>query len=509
MPNKIIITEQQAKRLNENWLPDNFSELPQEFRIYHGVRQPEYLEDIVETMTLDARLGGQHGETYGVNWFNLKNAGYDVGGLISVLVSKEDFTTNKKFRFMNNGDITSIDASLDLTPYDMKIESFVHMPAERFVNAFKEARGDVWEFQEKIMEWNDPNDNPYFQLTNPVVRYIIEKEFGPNSMKEYYDYMKGGEEELNENTIKKVRQGVIPYETDKYWIGSDQPGGGDLGNFHVIDEDIDEFITDAEKKADYSFMLTKKDIMNNIDLSSFRPQKQLNPEIWPNGMLNSRVRLRLLDIADDFIDFLNVGWAKPADIILTGSLCSFNYSKFSDFDLHILYDFKEVDERVEFVKQYFDSKKSQWNELHENLTIYGYPVEVYVQDVNEEHTANGMYSIESNKWLKKPEIDNVKAIKLEKYLIKEKILGFVNKINALIDEANNTDDSHKLEVIGQKVKKLFDRIKNMRRESLKTRGEMSVGNIVFKYLRRYDYISDLMDLKYELYDKIKSMEKVK
>ena len=60
----------------------------------------------------------------------------------------------------------------------------------------------------------------------------------------------------------------------------------------------------------------------------------------------------------------------------------------------------------------------------------------------------------------------------------------------------------------KKVKKLFDRIKGMRRDGLKKRGEMSIGNIVFKYLRRYDYISDLMDLKYELYDKIKSLEKV-
>ena len=220
------------------------------------------------------------------------------------------------------------------------------------------------------------------------------------------------------------------------------------------------------------------------------------------------MRLRLLDIADDFIEFLNIPWVKPCDIILTGSLCSFNYSKFSDFDLHILYNFTDIDDRVEFVKQYVDAKKSQWNDMHENLRIYGFPVELYVQDVNEEHTANGMYSLESNNWLKVPEVDNIKAISLEKFTIKNKILKIIREINKLVSAADATNDKKQLEDIGKKVKKLFDRIKGMRREGLKKRGEMSIGNIVFKYLRRYDYISDLMDLKYELYDKIKSLEKV-
>ena len=87
-------------------------------------------------------------------------------------------------------------------------------------------------------------------------------------------------------------------------------------------------------------------------------------------------------------------------------------------------------------------------------------------------------------------------------------MKIVREINKLISAANATNDKKQLEDIGKKVKKLFDRIKGMRREGLKRRGEMSIGNIVFKYLRRYSYISDLMDLKYELYDKIKSLEKV-
>ena len=498
---KIIISEEQAKSLisfypfGEEW----FETLPDKFRIYHGSRDEWMMENIVASMTLDASAGGQHGETSGVNWFNLKNVGYDIGGLISIEVSKEDFA-NRRFKFMNRSDITSYDSKLDLRPYSMRVEKFLGIPRNRFLDAFVRADRDVWDFQDIIYEWNN-DEYPVgsgidLQLTNPVVRYIIEEAFGKTAMKEYYDWKNG----LNES--KKVNSGLIPYE---FGLGSDQPGGGDLGYYHVCPSVMSEELNEVfdEVKGEYS---VKDDSV--IDLSTFRPHCELHPKLWPNRYLNSKVRLRLLDIADDFIEFLNIPWVKPCDIILTGSLCSFNYSKFSDFDLHILYNFTDIDDRVEFVKQYVDAKKSQWNDMHENLRIYGFPVELYVQDVNEEHTANGMYSLESNNWLKVPEVDNIKAISLEKFTIKNKILKIIREINKLISAADATNDKKQLEDIGKKVKKLFDRIKGMRREGLKKRGEMSIGNIVFKYLRRYDYISDLMDLKYELYDKIKSLEKV-
>ena len=138
--------------------------------------------------------------------------------------------------------------------------------------------------------------------------------------------------------------------------------GERLGEYcHVIYEDIDNI---PEKKETVEYTFKKKDLLTpGFDLSSFKPQKQLHPKVWINGKLNSRVRLRLLDIADDFIASLEVDWVKPDDIILTGSLANYNWSKFSDFDLHILIDFKKVDDRTNFVKDYFDSKKSLWNDL--------------------------------------------------------------------------------------------------------------------------------------------------
>lgn len=272
---------------------------------------------------------------------------------------------------------------------------------------------------------------------------------------------------------------------------------------HIIDEEIDA-LEDTEN-PEISF--TKKEFHdNNFDLSSFRPQSQLHPKIWINEELNSRVRLRLLDIADDFVKTLEVDWVEPKDIILTGSLANYNWSKYSDFDLHIIIDFEEVDERVNFVKDYFDAKKKIWNEQHEDLKIYGFPVEVYVQDANEYHTASGVYSLELGQWLKEPEKNNIQAIKLNKFYIKEQVLKFIQKIDRLYNEAEIETDSYKLEQIALKAKALFDRIKSIRRESLKNGNEMSSGNIIFKCLRRTGYIGKLSEVKIKTYDKIFSIK---
>lgn len=272
---------------------------------------------------------------------------------------------------------------------------------------------------------------------------------------------------------------------------------------HIVDEEIDAL----EDKSEPEISFTKKQFSdNNFDLSSFRPQSELNPKIWINGKINSKVRLRLLDIADDFIDTLEVNWVEPKDIVLTGSLANYNWSKYSDFDLHIIINFEEVDDRVNFVKDYFDSKKKLWNDTHSNLTIYGFPVEVYVQDSNEFHTASGVYSLELNEWLKKPEKNGIKAIKLNKYFIKEKVYKFITQIDELYDTAVNETDEYRLEEIAKKVNELFKRIKAMRREGLKRGGEMDSLNIIFKCLRRSGRISKLADIKSKTYDKIFSIK---
>ena len=76
------------------------------------------------------------------------------------------------------------------------------------------------------------------------------------------------------------------------------------------------------------------DIINkeNIDLSSFEVRSTLNPKIFDKDQhMYEEIRRRLLMIADDFFETLSVDWVDIDDIILTGSLANFNWSKFSTY----------------------------------------------------------------------------------------------------------------------------------------------------------------------------------
>lgn len=250
-------------------------------------------------------------------------------------------------------------------------------------------------------------------------------------------------------------------------------------------------------------LCTSSDLSNVIQ--SFDVKKELNQEFWQDEKLSSKVRLRLLDVAHKFFNDLEVGWVKPKDVIMTGSLCNYNWSKFSDVDLHILVDFEEVDERTPFVKDYFDAKKKIWNETHDSLTIYGFPVELYVQDENEEHIASGMYSLYKDEWIKKPEYDDFESVNLDKETISNKVRKIVDKIDSMDEEASKENDTEKLDILSKKVKELFDNIKGMRKDALKHGGEYSFGNIIFKALRRLGYIGKLAELKNKTYDKINAI----
>lgn len=243
----------------------------------------------------------------------------------------------------------------------------------------------------------------------------------------------------------------------------------------------------------------------DIDFSSFTPQQELNPKIWPNGKINSRVRLRLMDIADDFFAALKIDWLKPLDILLTGSMANYNWSKYSDFDLHLLLDFSDVDENVDFVHEYFTAKKKLWNEEHENLMIYGFPVEVYVQDISEPLVSNGIYSLYKNKWVVEPSRDAIKSLGTEKETIKAKAIETMKKIDALYNATFDISYGYDGEKIIAQIKKLINIIKGIRKESLSNGGEMSAGNIFFKILRRTGYIEKLFTAKTLAYDRKESI----
>jgi hypothetical protein len=229
-------------------------------------------------------------------------------------------------------------------------------------------------------------------------------------------------------------------------------------------------------------------------VKSFHLKDELNPKLWTDFELDQEVREDLLRIAQDFYNSTTLE-ADVKDVVLTGSLSNYNWSeKYSDYDLHILIDFTEVNEDIELVKKYVDAAKNNFNKEHD-IYIKGYEVEVYIQDVSEPHKASGMFSLLNNKWVEKPE-------KVDFEPDDEEIREKGKSVMMLVDDLEGEVDEDKYEQFSEKIKKVWEKIKNYRKSGLDSEGgELSLGNLVFKLLRRNGYIEKVMKLKRYAYDK--------
>ena len=235
-------------------------------------------------------------------------------------------------------------------------------------------------------------------------------------------------------------------------------------------------------------------------LDSFSLKSTLNPKVWDNpenpndAVMKPKVRKALIRIAEKFIEFLGDD-IFVEDIVLTGSLSNFNWSEFSDFDLHVHIDLQQYEEQSELYKELFNLKKQVFNDKHD-IKIFGYDVELYAQDTEEVHYSSGVYSVMNNEWLNKP-----KKFKKEpdKEVLKNKIKTWTDKIETSIEEAESTKDSKKLETIK-------DKLKTYRQSGLENDGELSYENLVFKFLRRSGHIEKLFDALNSEVDKELSIE---
>jgi len=204
---------------------------------------------------------------------------------------------------------------------------------------------------------------------------------------------------------------------------------------------------------------------------TFEFHNELNPQLWENGKLKPEIKDKLLEIAQAFLDTIDIE-VDVEDITLTGSLANFNYTKYSDFDLHIITDFTEYKVETELLKDYFNAKKTVWNTTRD-ITIKGYDVEVYIQDINEPHHSTGVYSLKNDDWLKKPNATKEKA-EIDLSLVDKKKQAMLDMINfALSDECDVE--------CAEKAKEKF---MELRKAGLDKGGEFSPENLAFKKLRR-------------------------
>lgn len=237
-----------------------------------------------------------------------------------------------------------------------------------------------------------------------------------------------------------------------------------------------------------------------FDANNLKPKDELFKKFWPRGIkgdLNPIVSRKLMQISDKIIESLNLD-IYPSDIVLTGSITSYNWHEMSDIDLHIHYEFEKINKDYELVKKMFDQTRINWNKTH-NIKIAGKEVELYFQDAYEPHEANGIWSLEREKWLAVP-------VKLNPDLDLKLIENKAENIAQCIEHLYDLFSEKKFKEAYEFSIKLKNKIARMRKAGLDKQGIYSPENLAFKMLRNSGYLQKLSSLKIEAYDRMMSVE---
>jgi hypothetical protein len=235
-------------------------------------------------------------------------------------------------------------------------------------------------------------------------------------------------------------------------------------------------------------------------IKSFYIKDELNDKIWNNFDLDSDVRRNLLRIGQDFFEGTDIK-TDVIDIVLCGSLCNYNWSeRYSDYDLHIIVDLKDIDDDIEIAEKLCDYAKKMWNSQHD-IKIKGYEVEVAIQDEDDMKASikagrmGGVFSLMKNEWIKKPQKVEFEP---DEKLIRMK----AETVMESIDDLESQVEEDKYEHFKEKIDKVWKKVKDFRKSGLESEsGEFSIGNLVFKLLRRNGYVGKVVKMKNQAYDK--------
>jgi len=218
------------------------------------------------------------------------------------------------------------------------------------------------------------------------------------------------------------------------------------------------------------------------------PHEELSVKLWKEEKLKPGIREQLLRIAEVFIEYIGIP-IDVVDITMTGSYANYNYTPYSDIDLHIIVDPAGINKDVDLVEEFLKAKRQYWNDRHD-IRVLNIEVELYAQDKDEPHASSGVYSVKEDKWIEKPkkfrkEFDRSNVSKKVKY--------FKRLIDIEIEEAKMNRDIKGLE-------KLIKKIRDMRSAGLEKSGEMADENIIYKVLRSEGDIQKLYDMKDNVFD---------
>lgn len=246
---------------------------------------------------------------------------------------------------------------------------------------------------------------------------------------------------------------------------------------------------------------------SQVSTKTIKYSDTLNTKIFDNDTkkLKPIVRVKLLEIAKKYLESMKDMGIKFSDIVLTGSATNYNYNEQSDLDLHIVTDYNQINQDKDLLLNYFKEIKNDWSNDYK-ITIYGIPVEIFVQDMNvPEVNSASRYSLLNDKWIVEPEymgkpkfdLDSIKKIAAE-YLTRFDDIKREYKVDKDIDKAIEGVDKMKTNMADLRKKGLDSEL-----------GEFSTENLAYKLLRNLLFFDKVNTFKEELVNKQLSLNELK
>lgn len=278
-----------------------------------------------------------------------------------------------------------------------------------------------------------------------------------------------------------------------------------LKNWGYTTDDLQQMANDVWKdQSNIQIIadLVQKQSNQKITLiEAIEKHNTLNPKLFTKEeLLKDKVRDKMLEIVDEFLENLKEQEVKIKvdDIIFIGSNASYNYTKDSDIDLHVLANTKAVNYPDDLGSALYSAYRSLFNKQLD-IQLFDIPVEIFVETEDSPRVSNGVYSVKKNKWIKKPVQEDIPEY--DKEALDELVEKWETKCKDLINDikADKLEDEKKV------VKLITDIYEKLRKKGV-AKGEYAIENLAFKELRNKGYLDDLKEYRNELTSKRLSLE---
>lgn len=283
---------------------------------------------------------------------------------------------------------------------------------------------------------------------------------------------------------------------------------------------------DKENQEEYDIWVGKKD--KPLSESVLDPvHNTLAKDVWNrNNKLKEKHRRYIIDTFNDWLDTMGVE-EDPKDIVIIGSITTYQYSKYSDIDVNVAMDLSDK-KRSELLKYLPNGT---------NLPDTNHPVNYYLSKDAMENVEiqKSAYDVLNDKWLKEPKKEDVSfpygyILEIAKFFmdgVDERIAEYERDKKELDlykeyqkDEEIQMSETEVQKVIEQKrleIKADLDAlyvalkmVKSFRGKAFEedyephflisiesANRDFSVNNLVYKALERFGYLDKLKKYKEE------------